>query len=133
MRLGTTVIVRRPMVRGTTYRAMGEIDQSRIDAADASHSRALDYLMETAKDARRDAADRAAEARMERVNVQALEAAQRAADQGYDEASMLAAAGHAGLQRTSATIAVVAIASLAAYALVRFVDRRSSSRSRSLS
>lgn len=124
MRLGTTVVVRAPMVRGTTYRSLGEIEQSRIDAANASHDRALEYLAQEARYARQDAADRAAEQRMERVNAQALEAAQRAADQGYDEAQMLAAAGHAGLRRTTMTVGVVAGLSLLAYVVVRAMDRR---------
>ena len=60
MKTGTTIVLRQPMVRGTTYRSLGDIDQARLDAAAAERATALEFMLGERKDARREAADRAA-------------------------------------------------------------------------
>lgn len=110
MRTGTLLVLRQPMVRGTTYARLGDIDQARLDSAAAERATALEFMMGERKDARREAADRAAEERTARVNQMALDAAMRAGDQAAVTQAIILQAGQAGMKRVLFSVGALALA-----------------------
>lgn len=109
MKTGTTIVLRQPMVRGTTYRSLGDIDQARLDAAAAERATALEFMLGERKDARRDAADRAAEQRIATVNQMALDAAMKAGDQAAVTQAMILQSGQTGMRRVLLAVGAVAL------------------------
>jgi len=109
VKTGTTIVLRQPMIRGTTYRALGDIEQSRLDAAAAERATALEFMLGERKDARREAADRAAEQRIATVNQMALEAASKAGDQAAVTQAMILQSGQAGMRRVLLAVGAVAL------------------------